>query len=55
MADLDALIGSSISLISQQDVRYDGVLFTINSKEASIVLSNGKYKRNIFFMINSVL
>lgn len=41
MAELDALIGSRISLISQQDFRYDGVLFSINAAESSIVLQNG--------------
>lgn len=41
MGDLDALIGSRISLISQQDFRYDGVLFSINAAESSIVLQNG--------------
>lgn len=41
MAELDALIGSRISLISQQDFRYDGVLFSINAVESSIVLQNG--------------
>lgn len=38
MAELDNLLGSRISLISQQDVRYDGVLFSINAKESAIVL-----------------
>lgn len=42
MAELDNLIGSRITLISQVDVRYDGVLFSINSKEASIVLREVK-------------
>eukprot|EP01041_Mallomonas_annulata_P009867 gene9867-20529_t len=38
MAELDGLLGSRISLISQQDIRYDGILFSINAKESSIVL-----------------
>lgn len=38
MADMDSLLGSRISLISLQDVRYDGVLYSINQKESSIVL-----------------
>lgn len=42
MAGLDHLIGSRLSLISLQDVRYDGVLFSINVKESSIVLKDGK-------------
>jgi hypothetical protein len=41
MAELDNLLGSKISLISQQDVRYEGILFSINQNESSIVLQNG--------------
>jgi hypothetical protein len=43
MAELDNLLGSRISLISQQDVRYEGTLFSINQTESSIVLQNGNY------------
>jgi protein LSM14 len=35
---MDNLLGSRISLISQQDIRYDGILFSINAAESSIVL-----------------
>ena len=42
MAGLDNLIGSHLSLISNQDTRYDGILFSINTKESSIVLKDGK-------------
>ena len=38
MADLDNLIGSRISLVTIQDIRYDGILFSINAAESSIVL-----------------
>lgn len=41
MSDLDSLIGYSISLITQENVRYDGILFSINAREASIVLRDG--------------
>jgi protein LSM14 len=40
MADLDSLIGCKISLISHQDIRYDGTLFSINPTESSIVLKD---------------
>lgn len=40
MADLDTLLNSKISLISHQDLRYDGTLFTINTDESSIVLKD---------------
>jgi hypothetical protein len=46
MTEMDNLLGSRISLISQQDIRYDGVLFSINAKESSIVLKDG-----IFFFV----
>eukprot|EP01006_Ploeotia_vitrea_P033585 TRINITY_DN65592_c10_g4_i1.p1 TRINITY_DN65592_c10_g4~~TRINITY_DN65592_c10_g4_i1.p1 ORF type:complete len:327 (+),score=4.66 TRINITY_DN65592_c10_g4_i1:82-1062(+) len=42
MAELDQLLGSKISLISQQDIRYEGVLFSINAQESSIVLQKVK-------------
>ena len=44
MAELTNLIGCEISLISQQDVRYDGRLFSINAAESSIVLQNVQCK-----------
>jgi len=40
MGDLDNLLGSRISLITIQDLRYDGVLFSINAAESSIVLKD---------------
>jgi len=40
MGDLDSLIGCKISLISHQDIRYDGTLFSINQAESSIVLKD---------------
>lgn len=42
MAELDNLLGSRISLITQQDIRYEGVLFSINQNESSIVLRDGE-------------
>lgn len=37
------LIGSRISLISNKDIRYEGVLFAINQQESSVTLQNGRY------------
>ena len=34
-------IGASISLISKSEIRYEGVLFTIDTKESTIALQNG--------------
>lgn len=33
-------IGSRISLISKSDIRYEGILYTINAKEHTVSLSN---------------
>lgn len=44
MAELTNLIGCDISIISQQDVRYDGRLFSINTEESSIILQNVQCK-----------
>ena len=35
-------IGSRISLISKSDIRYEGVLYTIDTKESNIALQNVK-------------
>lgn len=42
MSDLDGLINSKISLISQDDVKFDGTLYSINAEESSMVLKDGK-------------
>lgn len=38
---MDNLIGAAISVISNQEIRYDGILFSINTAESSIVLKDG--------------
>lgn len=43
MAQPSDLIGSRISLISNKDLRYEGVLFNINAEESSVTLQNGEY------------
>lgn len=43
-AELDNLIGNLITIILLNEVRYDGILFSINSKEASVVLRDVKCK-----------
>lgn len=42
MSELDGLINSKISLISQHDVKFDGTLYSINAEESSMVLKDGK-------------
>jgi len=51
MSDLDGLINSKISLISQHDVKFDGTLYSINAEESSMVLKDGKGRINISYFI----
>ena len=56
MADLDNLLGSRISLITIQDIRYDGVLFSINAAESSIVVRDGTFNATgNFFCIRNMI
>ena len=36
-------IGASISLISKSEIRYEGILFTIDTKDSNIALQNGAH------------
>ena len=49
-------IGSTISLVSKSEIRYEGVLYTIDMKESTIALQGGKErKRHSFCMFCSWL
>jgi protein LSM14 len=37
-------IGARISLISNSDIRYEGTLYTIDPKEATVALQNGTFR-----------
>lgn len=41
------LLGSKISLISKSEIRYEGILFTLNPNESTLALAKGK----LFFVV----
>jgi hypothetical protein len=42
MANATQFIGSKISLISKSEIRYDGILYSLDVKESTISLAKGK-------------
>lgn len=43
MSNQTPYIGSKISLISKLDIRYEGILYSVNTAESTIALVKGKY------------
>lgn len=42
MASTMPYLGASISLISKSEIRYEGTLYSIDTKESNIALQNGE-------------
>ena len=43
-------IGTKISLISKSEIRYEGILYSIDTKEAVVTLADGR-SFSIYFFI----
>jgi len=54
MANATQFIGSKISLISKSEIRYEGILYSLNVVEATISLARGKITNSLVVLLGLV-